>query len=224
MAKFDSAKSYLVPTIFGPGDMGIYAIYPPDEESYFNSYWDTCREQFGKKFLETSLGFFFSLKDESQSEFVINFISKCEECLELDELSNFFLTDMKNVIFIIPSNFWKKCYMRRSLFSLICRQGLLFDGQHQFENLLIGNVGETKQDKLDGTFSFARKTRTAILRFFGGYCRYVGEGPERDVIFPEKHGWVHEFKEKPKSYVKKVLISDKPDLSYFFFDQNLFLS
>lgn len=203
---FDKNKSYLVPTIFAPSDVGVFSIYPRDDDKYFGSYWDTCREQFAKKFLEDSFGFFISIDDSKHN--LVEFIDLCERLLCLENKSKFFETDMKNVIFIIPSKFWMPCYMRRSLFTLLCRNGIVYDGSN-FEKFLFGEVDNCKKEKIDNCLQFARKTKLAIMRFFAGYNFYVGMGPNREEIFPEKHGWVVEFTNRSVDYVKKVLICQK---------------
>lgn len=223
MGVFNKKKSYLVPTVFSPSDVGTYAIYPPDDELYFSSYWDTCREQFAKKFVSTSLGFFLSIESEEHYESVGNFISICEQILEIKNKSTFHNTDMKNVIFICPSFFWKCCYMRRSLFTLLCRQGMFYNKQSKFENHLVGDVTEGKYEKINHSYTFARNTRPAIIRFFAGYNEYVGDGPKKQDIFPEKHGWVQEFQNKNLNYIKEVLINDNSDLKYFYYGSSLLL-
>lgn len=201
--KFETDLCYRVTTVFAPSDVGIYAIFP-EEEKYFNSYWDTCREQFAKKFLKESYGFFISVL-EDHKENIPKFICECEMLLNVRIKSKFYLTDMKNVIFIKPSKFWRCCYMRRSLFSLLCRLGLFYHTGPKFEEFLLGDVDETKSDKINASFNFARRTRDAILRFFSGCTKYVGEGPNFCEYFPEKHGWVEEFNGKSRAYIKAVL-------------------
>lgn len=223
MALFDANKSFIVPTVFAPSDLGVYAIYPPDEESYFSSYWDTCREQFAKKFVTSSLGFFLSVDNEYHYNSVPEFILRCENILELSKKSEFFHTDMKNVIFISPADFWKSCFIRRSLYSLLCRQGIYYSNKDRFDNFLFGCVSNSSKDKINNAYSFARKTKLALVRFFAGYNKYVGDGPFEGQIFPEKHGWVEEFQEKQIQYIKKVLINECKNLNYSFFAQSLFL-
>jgi len=221
--KFQDNMSFRVTTVFAPSDVGIFAIYP-QEECYFNSYWDTCREQFARKFLKSSFGFFVSV-DAQHLISVPKFISECENVLQIKKKSLFYLTDLKNVIFIIPSRFWAKCYMRRSLFTLLCRLGIIYHLNPKFEDLLLGNLNETKNDKIDTSLGFARSTEDAILRFFGGFCHYIGEGPNYHEYFPEKHGWVAEFRGKERNYVKKVLIDKKFEkLMLNYFHESIFLS
>jgi hypothetical protein len=200
---FNKSRSYLVPTVFAPSDVGVFSIYPRDDDSYFGSYWDTCREQFAKKFLEDSYGFFISVDDNKQG--LVDFIEQCEKLLSLKSKSVFYETDMKNVIFIIPSEFWMPCYMKRSLLTLLCRNGIFYDGSN-FERFLFGEVENFKKEKIDNCLQFARKTKLAMMRFFAGYNSYVGLGPNMEEIFPEKHGWVVEFTNKTADYIKKVLI------------------
>ena len=121
---FNQERSYIVPTVFSPNDLGMFSIYPPEDDRYFGSYWDTCREQFAKKFLEHSFGFFLSTNENTIA--VPVFISSCENLLQLNKKTIFFETDMKNVIFLRPSQFWMDCYMKRSLFTLLCRIGIFY--------------------------------------------------------------------------------------------------
>jgi hypothetical protein len=219
---FDSKISYRLTTVFAPSDMGLYAVYP-DSDLCFHSYWDTCREQFSKKFKKDCFGFFFSVK-ENHEEAVPNFIGKCENLLELNYKSKFFKTEYKNAIFIRPSAFWKSCYMRRSLFTLLCRQGIFSFIGARFEDILFGNVDDQNNNKIDASFDFARKTKNAYCRFFSGYTTYVGAGPDFNEYFPEKHGWVQEFKEKDSSYIKNVLVADKNcNLKINFFGNSIVL-
>jgi hypothetical protein len=222
MPLIESSTCYRLTSVFAPSDVGMYSAFP-NEDKFFHSYWDTCREQFAKKFLRDSYGFFLSI-DKENLDSAPAFIRFCEKILSLKHPSKFYLCDVPNVIFVKPAFFWKKCYMRRSLYSLICRLGIYSHKGDSFENYLLGHVDETKNNKIDLAYEFARKTQGAILRFFGGFNRYVGEGPNFYEYFPEKHGWVEEFKAKPIDYVKSVLINDDDHSSCNLFDNSLFLS
>ncbi len=222
-AEFEEDLEFRVTTVFAPSDIGTFAIFP-SEECYFNSYWDTCREQFSKKFLKTSYGFFLSANPDALGSSP-RFIRDCERVLQLKNKSRFYRTDMKNVIFLIPSKFWMRCYMRRSLYTILCRLGLMYHLGPRFEDLLLGNIDETKKDKLDGALNFARNTENAILRFFAGFYYYIGSGPNYDEYFPEKHGWVAEFSGKDRGFVKQVLINKKIEkLKLNYFDRSIILS
>jgi hypothetical protein len=219
---FNTSKSYIVPSVFAPSDMGIFSIYPKDDDKYFGSYWDTCREQFAKKFLADSFGFFISVSDDKDC--LVKFIKQCEDLLNIEQKSDFFETDMGNVIFIIPSKFWMPCYMRRSLFTLLCRNGIYYNKKN-FERYLLGEVEHQTKDKIGNCLAFAKKTRNAIIRFFAGFNNYVGSGPNFDEIFPEKHGWVVEFDGKGQEYIKKVLITGKENpFMLRFFGKSMYLS
>ena len=219
---FNQERSYIVPTVFSPNDLGMFSIYPPEDDRYFGSYWDTCREQFAKKFLEHSFGFFLSTNENTIA--VPVFISSCENLLQLNKKTIFFETDMKNVIFLRPSQFWMDCYMKRSLFTLLCRIGIFYKNKN-FENQLFGEVEDVKIEKISDCYKFARNTKPAIMRFFGGYNQYIGFGPDRDDIFPEKHGWVQEFQNKNHDYIKKVLVNglDKKKILKYY-GNNIFFS
>jgi hypothetical protein len=223
MGAFDLNKSYIVPTVFAPSDVGMFAIYPPDNEDYFTSHFDTCREQFAKKFDVASHGFFLSM-EMNNLDSVPRFIRMCEGLLELDEITSYYLTDMQYIIFIRPASFWKSCYMRRSLFTLLCRLGMYFFDDKKFENHLFGKCEQTKKEKVNNSYAFAAKTEKAITRFFGGHHSYIGDGPDMDHSFPEKHGWVIEFAGKKDEYIKKVLVKNYEEGQPVFFGRNLFLT
>ena len=220
---FDGKVSYRLTTVFAPSDMGMYAAYP-DSDLCFHSYWDTCREQFSKKFKKSCFGFFLSV-EKDHLDAVPQFILKCENLLELTSKTKFYKTECKNAIFLKPSPFWKQCYMRRSLFTILCRQGIFNFIGAKFEDLLFGNLDDQNNNKVDASYEFARKTKAAYLRFFSGYTKYVGCGPNYNEYFPEKHGWVEEFKDKSSEYIKNVLISDKnAHLKIKFFGSSVLLS
>lgn len=223
MSILETDICYRVTTVFAATDVGSYSVFPK-EEKFFHSYWDTCREQLAKKFNSKSLGFFLSV-EKSELTSVPKFIRFCEKILHQKSFTKFYLTDLENVIFVKPSNFWKKCYMRRSLFSLLCRIGIYSYMGDYYENYLFGQVDEVKKDKIDMAYKFARQTSHALTRFFGGYTCYVGEGPNFLEYFPEKHGWVEEFKNKPSDYIKAVLLADLDNkLVANFFDKSILLA
>jgi hypothetical protein len=108
---------------------------------------------------------------------------------------------------------------------MLCRQGIFSFVGAKFEDLLFGNIDEFKKNKIDASYEFARKTKDAITRFFMGYNVYVGEGPNYNEYFPEKHGWVEEFKDKKNNYIKNVLVCPKDSfLNIKFFGKSLTLS
>lgn len=223
MKTLENDICYRVTTVFAASDVGSYSVFP-EEEKFFHSYWDTCREQLAKKFTSKSIGFFLSV-EKSDLTSVPKFIHFCEKVLNQKSFSKFYLTDLENVIFVKPAFFWKKCYMKRSLFSLLCRMGIYSHTGDHFENYLFGQVDETKKDKIDMAYKYARQTSAALTRFFGGYTSYVGEGPNFLEYFPEKHGWVEEFKNRSPDYIKAVLLSDLSNrFAANFFDKSLLLA
>jgi len=222
MADFNTNRSYRLTTVFAATDVGIYSVHPA-EDAVFHSYWDTCREQFAKKFNKKSTGFYFTVV-KNKIYNVPNFLEICENLLELKTKTKFFLTEEENVLFIEPAFFWKKCYMRRSLLTLLCRLGLLFEKNEEFENYLFGFVDDGDKEKINSSYLFARQTKNAIMRFFCGNTCYVGAGPDFEQYFPEKHGWVEEFKNKNLKYIKNVLISEKKNMHVDFYTSGVLLS
>ena len=202
---YENADVVECPTLYAPGGFGYFAVKAKSDHDYESIYWDKCREQFAKKFTSSLEGFFFSTFEKVKHG-VPMFIKDTEDFLKIQNKSKFFITTRENAIYIQISEFWKKCYMRRSLYSLICRLGLYYDG-HSWEKTLLGEICDTFNQDLETNFVMARKTQKALLRFFMGYTRYVGNLSHLDKeYFPEKHGWVLEFANKTNEQIKQVLL------------------
>lgn len=202
---FETSEELLVPTLYAPGGPGQFASKPENDMDSTSFYWDKCREQFAKKFQITTAGFFYSL-DYGKITNGCLFIRHVEKFLEIESHSKFFKTNRENVVYIHVSNFWKSCYIRRSLFTLVCRLGLEYDGK-SWEKYLFGDVMPTGRAEIDANYEMAQKTKNALLRFFLGFRWYVGDLTHiQKEYFPEKHGWVIEFAGKSNEYIKNVLV------------------
>ena len=107
------------------------------------------------------------------------FISIAEEVLGV-ATSEVGQTQRKTISYIIPSSFWTECPMRRSLFSILLRAGMSYDGD--FDEALYGNL-------------YASGTKPAIERFFAGCTTYNGR----------KTGWVNQFRDRSERQVQRLL-------------------
>lgn len=207
---FTKSELIICPTLYAPGGSGQFSHEIKNEIDNSCFFWDKCREQFAKKFTEISEGFFYSLS-EKDIFCALHFIRDTEKFLNLSSFSEFFRTNRENVAFIKVHDFWKSCYMRRSLFTLICRLGLEYDYQC-WEKTLYGEIGKTGSKDLDANYEMAKKTKKAIMRFFFGFTKYIGNLSHMNKeYFPEKHGWVAEFADKQSDYIKSVLILENND-------------
>lgn len=202
---YENVETVECPTLYAPGGFGYFAVKAQSETDYNSVYWDKCREQFAKKFTSSLEGFFFSTYDKFKHGVPL-FVRDTEDFLQTNNKSKFYITTRENAVYIEISDFWKKCYMRRSLYSLICRLGLCYDG-HSWEKTLLGDMPNTSNQDIDANFLMARKTQKAIMRFFMGFTKYIGNLSHLEKeYFPEKHGWVIEFANKTNEQIKQVLV------------------
>ena len=223
---FENYKPIQVPTLYTVGGAGHYAV-PPENDLDTNAfYWDKCREQFAKKFKNTTKGIFYSVSYEKINA-VPHFIRDTEAFLDISEFTKYYRTNKDNVVYMQVSSFWKNCYMKRSLFTLLCRRGLEYNRKN-WERFLLGEISDTGKLEIDSNYDMAKKTRNAILRFFLGFTKYVGDlnHLQRDH-FPEKHGWVLESSDKNNDYIKNVLVLENakqcPLLGRYIFGKELLL-
>lgn len=153
-------------------------------------YWIRCREYFLKTFSENNKGLFFSYQDQEYKN-VINFLNKTEEILlfagsHMFEKSKFFETNLNFALWLEPSKFWMRCFMKRSLLTIFLRCGLNYCGNYE-----------------EALFStdHSRKTKMAIQRFLYGFTNYSSKGK----IIKNK-GWVSFFKNKNKDQIRNCLV------------------
>jgi hypothetical protein len=198
-AKFLESKT--INLIYNCPPIGYFAC---DQESPKPIVWDNCREQFLGKMSSNMSGFYFSHHD-FKSENVANFIAKFEEVICMSgttmQYSYFRRTDKINIIWIIPSNFWLDCILKRSLLTLLLRCSLNFDMKNEnFEDCLFGDYSECR---------LAKETKNAIIRFMFGFTKYQGFLPQ---VFMNgsstliRHGWHSEFVGADLSVIKNKLI------------------
>lgn len=216
-----------VPTLYAPGYVGQFASHPENKRDTSCFYWEKCREQFAKKFQANTRGFFYSV-DYANLYKTPDFIRQTERILNIKNNSVFYKTNRRNAVYIKVSDFWKVCYIRRSLFTLVCRLGLVFDHKN-WDKFMFGEAEHTGRSEIDDNYNMARQTNKALLRFFFGYTKYTGDlSNSRKEFMPEKHGWVAEFSGKPLSYIKSVLVlenkENNPLAGKYVFGEDVLLS
>jgi hypothetical protein len=170
--------------------------YALDVDPPKNIHWDYCREQFAAKFNEFTSGFYFS-HPKGKSYDVVNFFHKFETIVGISEMSTYAKTDKESILWVVPSEFWKDCQMKRSLMTIIIRCGINYDSsKDNFDDALFGDYKESV---------YVKETRSAILRFMFGFTKFTGmlAPPTSTVI---KHGWREEFQKLDDSVIRRRLI------------------
>lgn len=164
--------------------------------------WENCRERFHKSFTNTLHGFYYKHLD-NQSKDIASFILKTEEVLKLKDFSKFCQTNIISIIWVEPSEFWKSCAMRRSLFTVFLRCALNYShDQKNYEEALF----------LDQTSSvYALQTKNSIMRFLFGFTKYVGPSIDTEASI-QFRGWRSEFEHKNITEIKSMLVY--PDQFY----------
>ena len=157
--------------------------------------WQRCREQFASSFIPSTTGFYFS-HPENVGETVASFIERTEEVVEFGlnqaiPRSNFSKTNFNFALWVEPSNFWKNCEMRRSLFTIFLRCGLKYD------------PSANNYDEALNSQEYVKKTKDAIFRFLFGFTEYVNEGV---VISGVGKGWVTQFERKTIDQLRGRLV------------------
>jgi hypothetical protein len=207
-AEFRAKKDFKQP--YGAPPPGQFAL---DVEHPQAPHWDHCREQFAPKWDANVTGFYFSIQ-KGQSESVAGFICKAETVLNLENLktsfarSAFSKTDRETVMWIEPSLFWRECEMRRSLFTILIRCGMIYDpDRDDFEQTLFGDPTFlcSTDDKPHKAQEYARETRLAVQRFFFGFTKFVKQD-FTSMDYAYKTGWHTVFREKELATIRKMLV------------------
>lgn len=159
--------------------------------------WDYCREQFACKFTEKTEGFFFS-HPHGKIYDVGEFLTKFEFIVGINQTTIFCESGKTNITWIEPANFWKNCFMKRSLLTLLLRCGMNYDvSKDNFDDALFGSYKEC---------DYIKETKLAVIRFMFGFTQFTGR-----VFFDTtgtliKHGWREEFSKLDNLMVKKKLV------------------
>lgn len=168
-------------------------------------HWDHCREQFAIRFDENSTGFYFC-HPEKVGRNIVAFILKFEKIVKSSlknqtfEHSTFAYTNNNCILFIEPSFFWRECFFKRSLFTILCRVGQHYSyRKDNFDAVLFD------QSKKDSTY--LSDTKPAVLRFMFGFTKYVGIPPVMGQSSVIKHGWREEFHKLDEQAIRSRLVS-----------------
>lgn len=168
------------------------------------SLWDHCREQFAAKFDEKVEGFYFSHR-QSEAPRVIHFLRKFERILKSSGFAKnltytqFAKTPNEFILYVQPSMFWRECYFRRSLYTILLRCGLNYDIKGD-------NFDEALFDVHYKESNYLAETRSAVIRFMFGFTHYNGFPPVTVGTTVIKHGWHQEFHRLDDAAVRQRLV------------------
>jgi hypothetical protein len=171
--------------------------------------WEQCRENFAKRFTNAQNGLFFS-HGVNNDENVCAFIEKTEDILIRGALqniikSNFYKTNLNFAIWIEPSSFWMNCPMKRSLFTMLLRCGLIYNLKN-YEEALYG-------------YQYSKITKNAVQRFMYGFTEFVFEDESFEGI---GKGWASYFGNKPCDLVcEKLIMPSYLPVNKFLFGQEI---
>jgi hypothetical protein len=162
--------------------------------------WVYCRETFARRFHtfpQDAKNFYFCCGKKGIDRFS-KFISKTEQIISgfssNCSQSTFEETNLNYAIWINPSNFWKNCQIRMSLFSILLRCGSLYNPEEDnYEEALFS------QD-------YSKRTKPAVMRFLFGFTNFNGE--------QQNQGWVRTFENKKILELRNSLISDKKEFLF----------
>lgn len=172
--------------------------------------WKEKRADFAELFKEYVDGFFFchGCSAESIAEFfsvlenLLGLSSKAAQPqlpfgVQLENLvyrkTSFSKTNRKSITWVMPSNFWLECPLRRSLFTALLRCACSYNlDKKNFEEALF-STNDT------------RNTRQAIFRFLFGFTRF------RQQLQPKEEkdklpGWTSIFSGKDAYFVRTALL------------------
>jgi hypothetical protein len=190
-AKFNDVKkikTHMLPPI------GNFAIEDPIKDVR----WDHCREQFAAKFNEDTVGFYFS-HPNGFSQDVGEFLTKFEIIVGVKNNSVFSKTERNDVTWIQPSLFWRSCYLRRSLLTLILRCSMNYRVEKDnFDDALFGDYKECL---------YIKETKPALLRFMFGFTQFNGKLSTKPIANIVRHGWREEFLRLDEFAIRRRLIS-----------------
>lgn len=175
----------IITSVISETSDGSFALDEPPHR------FETCRERFGIRWNEDTIGFFFTHPvDKGYS--VATFLKKTEMVLKQTEFSQYALTNRDKILWVEPSPFWKSCRMKRSLLTILLRAGILYDPKaDNYEQALFAE-------------KFVHPTKSAVMRFLFGFTKYVGPSID-DQVSIESRGWKHVFDGQGSSFIQNCL-------------------
>ena len=152
--------------------------------------WMYCRERFDGFFTPTLDQFFFSIAPNASGP-IAEFIWQTETILGVDKRTDFSKTNRNYCIAVSPSDFWRECAMRRSLFTILLRCGSKYNpDQNNYEEALFSQ-------------RYMKETENAIRRFLFGFTKLW-------QAKKASYTWVANFRGATEQVCRKRLLS--PDV------------
>ena len=145
-----------------------YAKYTLLENNvYFVRQWYRCRDLWQVKMGKPDV--FFLAHKNGKSKNIIEFMKQVENILNLEQKSEYGLTQKKFIIYIKPSKWWLDKAIKKSLFTLLLRCGSIYN-KNNFQQALISE-------------EYLEKTKESVDRFLSGHTNYNGK----------VRGWYNQF-------------------------------
>jgi hypothetical protein len=179
-------QEHIIKESMGKPKPGEFAIEQQEGKAV---EWIHCRERFAGLFNSRIEGFYFSHECDRMQ--VVKFIEKTEKILERPTHCLFQPTQRNYATWVFPSEFWKRCPIHRSLFTLLLRAG-------QTYNMTSDNYEYTLY-----AHDYLKQTKEAVMRFLFGFTEFTIQGGW-DI------GWVGTFANKPIEEIRTKLVSPKP--------------
>jgi len=147
--------------------------------------WIGCREVFHRRANKTfrARGFYFVISKNGRED-LAQFIKEVEDRLVLSTRTKIHQTNLPDVVYIDPSRFWFRQWMRFSLFTILLRAGMRYKG----------NIEDTLKAS-----TYSSQTYRAIIRFLEGRTHWTGWG----------WNWVETFVEIPCAPRERCIHTDR---------------
>jgi hypothetical protein len=166
--------------VIGAGAFGYFSGNQPPV-----IVWLSCRDKFQEILASILAGGFIFTHTNSVGRNVADFIHEAEEILQVGAYTTFQPTGRVDMIWVYPSPFWLSDFLKRSVFTLLLRCGIAYNGN--VEAALGSNI-------------YVQHTKDALARFLSGYTEY--KGPNNH---PSGHGWLMLFKNANRNKIQTLL-------------------
>ena len=151
--------------------------------------WVSCRDRFASLLNSRVEGFYFSHECDRMQ--VVAFIEKTEKILERPTHCLFQPTQRNYATWVFPSEFWKRCCIHRSLFTLLLRAGQNYNP-----------IGDNYEYALYAN-DYLKQTKDAVMRFLFGFTEFT-------IRDSWDLGWVATFANKSVEEIRTKLVAPKP--------------